>query len=110
MSWSRGFTGSAQSCGEAFRAAIAEIKASLPDFEKDDVAVVADAAGQLLEAVPEGATVSLSVSGHGWRSVPSKVGDSTGAGAMAVSINYSLPLATAEQVPGTVRIDAEASS
>jgi hypothetical protein len=94
VSWSRGFTGSARSCGEAFRAAIEEIKAPLPDFEKDDVVVVADAAGQLLEAVPEGATVSLSVSGHGWRSTPIAIGDSTGAGAMTVSVNYSLPLAT----------------
>ena len=85
MSWSRGYTGTAEDVIAQFRADRSAIEDKLPEFEKADIAHVVGAAAAALNAVPDGAKVQLSVSGHGFR-------DTTGAGggAVSVSVNYSL--------------------
>lgn len=85
MSWSRTYTGTPQDVARQFRSDRSVIEAPLPEFEKGDIAHVVKAAEQALNAIPNDAKVSLSVSGHGFR-------DTTGGGggAVAVSVNYSL--------------------
>lgn len=86
MSWSRNYTGTAAECAAKAQMDVEDIKAPLPDFERDDVSYVVGAACQVLERVPNGAQVSLTVSGHGWRDTTGK-----GAGGQGISISYSIP-------------------
>lgn len=85
MSWSRNYSGTAQECQDQFGRDRDAIIASLPEFEKSDIGHVEKAAQYALNVVPDGAKVSLSVAGHGFR-----VSTGGGGGAVSVSVNYSL--------------------
>lgn len=85
MSWSRGYTGTADEVRKQFAAQRPEIEKLLPEFERNDVAHVEKALDLVLVAVPPDATLSVSVGGHGYRETTGK-----GAGAMNLSVNYTI--------------------
>lgn len=92
MSWSRTYTGSAAEAAAKFTVDIMGIQAGLPEFEREAVVQLAKATEIALESVPAGATVTLTVSGHGYRHLSG--GDErndAGAGALAMGINYRMP-------------------
>lgn len=71
------------------------VKAGLPDFEHEQVDVAIEAAEAIGQKVPEGATVSLSLAGHGWRNTVT----GEGSGNVSVNVGYSLAATAPLQPP-----------
>lgn len=71
------------------------VKAGIPEFEHEQVDVAIEAAEAIGQKVPEGATVSLSLSGHGWRNTVT----GEGSGNVAVNVGYSLAATAPLQPP-----------
>ena len=88
MSWSRSYSGKPHEVIKAAKADQASIEASLPEFERADVAHVIAGAEAALQALPHFAQVSLSINGHGYRNE-----DGSGGGGMGVSINHTVEAA-----------------
>lgn len=79
------------------------VKATIPDFEHEQVDAARAAAEAVGPTIPADSVVSLSLSGHGWRNTVT----GEGAGNVAVNVAYSIPAAVS-QADGTASTGADA--
>lgn len=110
MSWSRQYgPGLLAALVLKAREEAPTVKAGLPEFEHAQVDTAIAAVETIAPSLPDGATVSLSLSGHGWRNTVT----GEGSGNVAVNVGYSLaataplaPSAPAEAAPEAPAVDA----
>jgi len=87
MSWSRGY-------GPGLLAALIlqaredapAVKATIPEFEHEQVDAAINAAEAIGPTIPAESSVRLSLSGHGWRTT-----DGSGSGNVCANVAYSIP-------------------